>query len=392
METNSDKQISHRYGFFYDLLFTKVFKDRGEKLKVLELGVSEYGEGSLKAFAESDMVDLAVGVDINNYVGEMLENMRFHRLDAYTKHAIRSLEDKEGEFDIIIDDGSHTYEHQTFFLDNYTKLLREHGLLVCEDVSLIQVINEQCARDDVFFFDGWGNMELGLKSFTDSKLYEHNERVIVKTREGKITDGKKCPNKPHIPKLPVVPFKDYARGNTELAISIPLYHPDFPKDSSFKYKTDNFQNVHCKGAIWAAMSIIHNSDLGENQVPLFFHIEDRVWDDAMPVFEEFGVPESWCRKMALPKPTKDLTVPHKPQYGKSLMGLIDDEIDADITLILDSDFFTCVTNEKMKLYDRLTLGMLKKQPSMTYFKRKDLPYWWWVSVVMGAAAFPNGYN
>ena len=29
MDTNSDKQSGHRYGFVYDLLFTKVFQAKG---------------------------------------------------------------------------------------------------------------------------------------------------------------------------------------------------------------------------------------------------------------------------------------------------------------------------------------------------------------------------
>ena len=385
IDSNSDKQSGHRYGFLYDLLFTKVFHAKGEGLKILEIGVSEYGEGSLKAYALSDMVSTAVGVDITPYLGEMLENMRFYNLNAYSKEAIRFLKDKENKFDIIIDDGSHSYEHQTFFLDEYVKLLSGDGLLICEDINLLQVINEQAARDDVFLFDGTGNLELNTKTFTDPKLYQHNERIIVKSKSEKLTDTRIHDTKPHIPRLPIVPFKNYKRHSRELAISVPLYHPDFPDAS--KYNPDNFRSVHCKGAIWAAMSMIHNTDLGENGVPLYFHIEDKVWDDAMPVFRDFGVPVEWCRKMTLPKPTLNL-VADKAQYGKSLMCLIDESIDADVTMILDSDFFTCVPGEKMKLYDRLTLPLLKSQPSMTYFERRDLPFWWWVSVVMASACLP----
>ena len=357
---------------------------QNEKLKVLEIGVSEYGDGSLKAYAQSDMVECVVGVDVKEYTGQLLDNMRFYALDAYTKEAIREIEKKEGTFDIIIDDGSHLYEHQTFFLDNYVELLDDGGLLICEDVSLLRVINEQCAREDVFYFDGWGNLELNVSGFNDPKTYQHNERIIVKAKSEKLTDYVVHDNKPHIPRLPVTPFRDYKRDSTELAISVPLYHPDYPEGCD-KYSADNFRDVHCKGAIWAAMSFIHNTDLGDRGTPLFFHIEDKVWNDAMPVFKEFGVPQEWCRKMSLPEPSKTLTA-IKPQYGKSLMGLIDNDIDADVTLILDSDFFTCVTGGKLRLYDKLTMPILKRQPSMTYFHRKDLPYGWWVSVVMGSAA------
>ena len=386
-QSNSDKQSGHRYGFIYDVLFTKVFhnKEMG-KLDVLEIGVSEYGDGSLKAYGQSEMVRKAVGVDIQPYAGGMLDNMRFYQLDnAYTEKAIEFIEDKEGKFDIIIDDGSHTDEHQTFFLENYVKLLRDGGLLICEDVNTLKVINEQCARNDVFFIDGWGNLEMNIPSFTDPKLFQHNERIIVKAKSEKLTDTRRHDNKPHIPKLPVVPFKYYPAHNSELAISVPIFHPDFPDKN--KYNADNFREVHCKGAVWAAMSIIHNTDLGDNCVPIYFHIEDKVWDDAMPVFKAFRVPQEWCRKMTLPEPTIEL-VADKAQFGKSLMALIDDGIDADVTMIVDSDLFTCVPGEKMKLYDKLTMPLLKRQPSMTYFQRRDLPYWWWVGVVLGSSCLP----
>ena len=384
IESNSDKQSGHRYGFVYDLLFTKVFHAKGERLKVLELGVSEFGEGSLKAYASSEMVDVVVGVDIVSYVGEMHENMRFHQRDAYTKETLRFLEDTEGTFDLIIDDGTHTYEDQTFFLDNYVKLLNDGGFLICEDINFLELINDQSSRDDVFIFDGWGNMELGLQSLTDPRLYQHNERILVKSKSENLTDTRKHDTKPHIAELPIVPFKDYERTSTELAISVPLFHPDFPDG---RFNDNKFRHVHCKGAIWAAMSMIHNTDLGDHGVPLFFHIEDKVWETALPVFKDFGVPVDWCRQMTLPDPTVDLTA-DKAQFGKSLMALIDKEIDADVTMILDSDLFTCVPGEKMQLFERLTMPMLKSQPAMTYFERRDLPYWWWIGVVLGSSCLP----
>ena len=143
IDSNSDKQSGHRYGFIYDLLFNYVLMKKGKPLKLLEIGVSEYGDGSLKSYARSEMVELAVGIDVRQYTGELLDNMKFFQLDAYTEKTINFLEDKYGMFDIIIDDGSHSYEHQTFFLDKYISLIHDNGLLICEDVNLLQVINEQ---------------------------------------------------------------------------------------------------------------------------------------------------------------------------------------------------------------------------------------------------------
>ena len=387
IESNSDKQSGHRYGFIYDLLFTKVFTQKGEKLSVLEIGVSAYGDGSLKAYADSEMAKHVVGIDVEDYRGKLTDKMRFHKLDAYTKESVAYLKGIEGTFDIIIDDGTHIHEHQEFFLEHYTDLLTDNGLLVCEDVSSVKLINEQCQNDDIFFFDGWGNREVKLKSFESPELYKHNERILIKAKSEKLTDAKRHENKAHIVQLPVVKFEDYERVSTELAVSVPLFHPEL--DS---YNATRFQDVHVKGAIWAGLSLIKNSDLGDQGVPLYFHIEDKVWDDAMPVFKAFDVPKDWCRKMVLPKtPDADceLKVTTKPQFGKSWMGLTDEGIDPDVLLILDSDLFTCVTDKKFQLYDKLTLPILKNQPSMTYFQMRDFPYYWWVSIVLLASGLPD---
>ena len=95
------------------------------------------------------------------------------------------------------------------------------------------------------------------------------------------------------------------------------------------------------------MSLLKNSDLGDNGVPLYFHIEDKIFDDALPVFKEFGIPESWCRKITAPvSETEPELKVNKTQFGKTYLGLLDDEIDTDILMLLDSDFFTCVLRTK----------------------------------------------
>ena len=44
------------------------------------------------------------------------------------------LKEKEGKFDIIIDDGPHTWASQEWFFMYYYSLLNEGGVLVCEDI------------------------------------------------------------------------------------------------------------------------------------------------------------------------------------------------------------------------------------------------------------------
>ena len=386
-ESTSDKQSNHRYGFMYDLLFGKVYHAKGEPLNVLEIGVTMFGSGSFRAFAESKMVNRIIGVDIEPYKEPLLDNMQFIHMDAYNTHNVNKLGNDYGPFDIIIDDGIHEYDRQTFIMKHYEDLLADGGLLIIEDVSSIQLIREQCANDNVFFFDGWGNREVALQTFTDHRLFQHNERMLIKSKSEKLTDYATHDNKPHILRLPTIEFKDYDITNDKLAVSVPLYHPDL--DNPNLYDKEKFQSVFARGAIWSGMSFIHNTDLSDNGVPLYFHIDEEIWYDMLPVFEEFSVPEKFLKKMELPRYKDEVTIGAKKDLsGKIAMALIDESIDPDVLTIIDGDIFTCATNGKLPIYDKLTQPILTRQPAMTYFRRHNYDYWWWVSVVMAVADLP----
>ena len=238
--------------------------------------------------------------------------------------------------------------------------------------------------------DGWANRGVNVRGFNDPNFYNHAERILIKSRTEPIKQGKRHETKPHIARLPEKVFDcSVKRDSTELAISIPLFHSAL--DTQYEnFDEERFRNVHCKGALWAGMSFLKNTDLAENGVPLYFHIEDKVWDIVMSVFDNYGIPETWCRKMTTPLPDKEpeLRV-NKTHFGKTYLGLLDADIDADVFLILDSDFFTCTEKARFKIYDTLTSQMLKRQPAMTYFQLRELPYYWYVSLFLLASGLPD---
>ena len=121
---------------------------------------------------------------------------------------------------------------------------------------------------------------------------------------------------------------------------------------------------------------------------IMYPLEDKAWDYAMPVFEKYDIPQSWIRKITVPQAELKYKV-DKTHFGKKFIGLLDKEIDTDVFLILDSDIFTCTTGEKLNLYDKLTSNLLKNQPAMTYFQLKQLPYAWWVGMVLLASGLPH---
>lgn len=386
--TLSNKTTTHHYGLFYDMLFNYVAQKQGRKIDVCEIGVSRWVPSSLDAWAESDIVNLAVGVDIADYNYNKQDNKHFYNANAYRKDTILFLKNKGYTFDIIIEDGPSGEEHgpdcQEFFLNHYGVLLKDGGYLVCEDVHDINLVIDQCQHHNAYCFDGWANLAKLPYDYDEDKITWHQERILLKSKEGiGWTDVDVTETKPHIPRLPVIPVKPYKRDNTELAISVPLFYSEI--DSHFeKFDADRFRNVHAKGAIWAGLSMLWNTDLIANGVPLYFHIEDKVWDIVKPVFDDFEVPSDWIKVIEnvptdeLPKKLK------KAQFGKKHIPFLDDTIDPDILMILDSDAFV-IGDRPCALYEDLTCSILKTQPSMTWCEIGRKQYGWYLSVMLLSA-------
>jgi hypothetical protein len=138
LKSSTDKNTSHRYGVTYDLVFNSQYLKLNRPLKVLEIGVSLFGDGSVGPLSEISYVEKYVGIDNKQYTGVTPNNKvaiyAGPEYDAYKKETIQFIEEKEGKFDIIIDDGPHTWESQKWFFENYYDLLNEDGVLLCEDI------------------------------------------------------------------------------------------------------------------------------------------------------------------------------------------------------------------------------------------------------------------
>jgi hypothetical protein len=135
---STDKNTTHQYGMSYNLIFNSQYLKLQKPLRVLEIGVSLFGEGSVGPFSNIPYVEKYVGLDNKVYRGNIPNDKvtlyAGPEYDAYTTNMLSLLKEKEGMFDIIIDDGPHTWESQEWFLRNYYSLLNEGGVLVCEDI------------------------------------------------------------------------------------------------------------------------------------------------------------------------------------------------------------------------------------------------------------------
>jgi hypothetical protein len=148
--TRTDKNTTHSYIPLYESLLEK----RREKVKnVLEIGIDK--GGSIKLWHDYFPMANVYGLDImknNDVWDELKNNGRIHLMtetNAYTPEVIDSL--RHIQFDMILDDGPHTLESMKFYVQNYSSLLADDGILILEDVQSMDwlLVLSQCVPEDL---------------------------------------------------------------------------------------------------------------------------------------------------------------------------------------------------------------------------------------------------
>ena len=130
---NTDKNsFFHNYTRQYDNLL-KEFRDK--PIKYLEIGV--FNGGSVKAFKEAFKNSICIlGLDIDNRCKnfeDITNNIFIEIGDATDSNFIKSITEKYGSFDIILDDGSHTNQDVIKSFELLFPLLNDNGLYIVED-------------------------------------------------------------------------------------------------------------------------------------------------------------------------------------------------------------------------------------------------------------------
>ena len=148
--------------------------------------------------------------------------------------------------------------------------------------------------------------------------------------------------KKHITLLP--DFKidtSYPRNSEDVALSIPIFHTPRGWVGNFDaYKNFDlglFKDVICRGAAWVAHSLQTNTDLCKNGMPIYFHVEDTIFDVASDVLASFDVPEEWIRKTSFEEPDNPEIL--HPRYGKKLACFTDSGIQTKVMMMWDADSF-----------------------------------------------------
>lgn len=119
------------YFWVYDKHFEKI---RHKELKILEIGV--LNGGSLEMWREYFPNSTIVGIDINLdcQKHEQADKNIFVRIGDQSSHDfLQKLVDEFGEFDIVIDDGSHRVEHVKKTFDFLYSRISATGIYFVED-------------------------------------------------------------------------------------------------------------------------------------------------------------------------------------------------------------------------------------------------------------------
>jgi hypothetical protein len=132
----TDKDTCHSYLDIYEAVLGPY---REKQCNILEIG--SFSGGSALIWHDYFSKSRIFLVDILDQIASNIRNvMDLNRclmieMDAYNLEAIVKMESLAPEgYDIIIDDGSHFIESQLFVVKFYTKLLKNGGVLIIEDI------------------------------------------------------------------------------------------------------------------------------------------------------------------------------------------------------------------------------------------------------------------
>ena len=132
-----------QYHSYIDNFYNEEFKKyKNKNISLCEIGIDTGGSIAIwsKYFPDSNII----GIDNNTsrlkdeYKSHNFDNVRYIIDNAYGSDLVKSLPN----FDIIIDDGPHTFESQKEFIQLYSSKLNPGGVMIIEDVKSIDYIEE----------------------------------------------------------------------------------------------------------------------------------------------------------------------------------------------------------------------------------------------------------
>lgn len=210
---NTEGKLVHKWNHYFDLYRRYFSKFKDKDIRLLEIGVS--GGGSLRMwrnyFGKNSLI---VGMDIDEKCDEHSgENIEIFIGDQNSKLDINKLIQLYGNFDIIIDDGSHINDHVINSFKWLFPILNNGGIYFIEDIctsywsdygggirknfSSIEFTKNLVDHINAYYFD---SLETQDKYYTNTinGIYYHDSVVVFEKELRKQTpfdvfyvDGKK---------------------------------------------------------------------------------------------------------------------------------------------------------------------------------------------------------
>jgi hypothetical protein len=181
----SPNLVCHNYTFFYELLFEKY---KNNSINIFEMGIGVplcMGSlaGSLKGWAEYFPYSKIYSADIDKENLYSDDRITSYYVNQENKDSIIELwknQDLHNTlFDIIIDDGPHTYTSNYLFYINSIHKLKQNGIYIIEDISL-DFINQLQNNITIFNINNNINMELIKLIIPYPLKFTHSLESILK--------------------------------------------------------------------------------------------------------------------------------------------------------------------------------------------------------------------
>lgn len=174
---------SHGYTEFYQQFFEKY-----ENPKIIEIGT--YLGGSvhmLNEFFDGDCEIWALDWDeaAKPYL-EDLPNVHFVQLDAGDKEGIERFRQEmaDVEFDIIIDDASHIWQHQMNLVSGLHSLLKKDGIYIIEDIHFSRLFIDM--DNSPLFFVNFLQPNIMLTEEENNELINKIDQVQIFSRKNNV--------------------------------------------------------------------------------------------------------------------------------------------------------------------------------------------------------------
>jgi hypothetical protein len=138
----TDKNTTHSYMDLYESLLS----DKKETAKhVLEVGIGDFGYkngGSVKLWRDYFTNAMIYGLDIlpiDRVIDELIHDPRvvlYTSTNAYNEQFFyENIRNKNIQFDFMLDDGPHTLDSMKKFIQLYSHVMTDDGILIIEDVQ-----------------------------------------------------------------------------------------------------------------------------------------------------------------------------------------------------------------------------------------------------------------